>query len=82
VQCIPSCEQLLVDNKPIDDPSKPFELEPGRHTIKAMRSGYVPVQDTVDVVAGKPFSKEYRLLKPGKMPGPSGDCGQFLRPCN
>jgi hypothetical protein len=85
IVCIPECDQILIDADEVD-PAQKIELLPGKHTVQAIKAGFIPVKDLVTVELDKPFKREYRLQKigSGKAPSPppkKGKCGLFLK-CN
>lgn len=93
--CNPDCEEITIDGKKLDDPSKPTTLPPGSHKVTVAKSGYASVNDTIKVEAGKRFEKQYKLTAkpsapagpgPGPTkapaPGPQKNCGKFLKRCN
>jgi serine/threonine protein kinase len=83
LRCEPPCDALYVDNQSVERPREALQLAPGRYAIRAIKNGYLAASDTIEVEPGKPFEKEYRLVKiaGGRPPPPSEDCGQFLKPC-
>ncbi len=81
IKCVPECDELLIDNEKVDKPGEPLKLHPGTHTVKASKAGYITRSDTIDVPEGKPFEKDYALIKIQKGPPRPKPCSQFIRPC-
>ncbi|MFH1604034.1 MAG: protein kinase [Pseudomonadota bacterium] len=81
LKCIPECDSLLVDNEEVADPNGRLRLIPGKHTVKAIKNGYVIRVDTIEIETAKAFEKEYHLVKVGPVPTKKPPCGQFLKPC-
>lgn len=61
ITCSPACEEITIDDKKVEDLSKPIMLTAGQHKISLSKSGYKPVNDTITIVDGKPFTKDYKL---------------------
>jgi hypothetical protein len=85
ITCVPGCDELKVDGKPIDDPTKPLSLQPGQHRLVASKEGFFPRTELVSVAAGKPVSREIKLVEKGAVPQGAGPakapCKRFLG-CN
>ena len=71
----------MIDNEKVEKPGEKLELLPGRHTVKASKAGYITRSATIDVEVGKPFEREYPLIKIQQRPPKPKPCGQFIRPC-
>jgi hypothetical protein len=81
IKCVPACDEILIDNEKVEDLAKKLELLPGKHTVKASKAGYITRSETIDVEVGKPFEKEYPLIKIQRGPPRPKPCSQFIRPC-
>jgi hypothetical protein len=75
--CDPECDEIKVDDKPIDDRTKPLMLTPGKHKVVVTKEKYYPQNDLITVEAGAKFEKAYHLVAAAKAaPKP---CGKFLK---
>lgn len=81
IKCVPVCDEILIDNEKVEKPGEKLELLPGKHTVKASKAGYITRSETIDVEVGKPFEKDYPLIKIQQAPPRSKPCSQFIRPC-
>ncbi len=90
ISCAPDCEEVSIDGKKLDDPSKPVMLPAGSHKVLVAKAGFASQSDTIKVEAGKRFEKQYKLAAkaaapsgPVKAPvGPKKNCGKFLKRCD
>lgn len=89
LSCKPACDGITVDGQAFSSPGK---LTAGTHQVVATKAGYDASNDTLEVVAGTPVTKEYALVKtpvaPAGNPKPAGTptipkekCGKFLKRC-
>jgi hypothetical protein len=82
LSCDPTCDDIKVDGKSI---TSPLTLAPGIHRVSVAKGGFLPQNDAIKIVAGVPFSKEYKLKEPsapsGPSPNPKKPCGTFVNPC-
>lgn len=83
LSCDPACDDIKVDGKSI---TSPLTLAPGIHRVSVAKGGFLPQNDSIKIVAGVPFSKEYKLKEPSAPSGPSSPnpkkpCGTFVNPC-
>lgn len=86
--CDPECDEIKVDDKPLDLTKSPMTLPPGKHTIVASKAEFKPVTEKVTVVKGTKLEKKWKLL-PAKVAAPAGPavpgttkpCGKFLKRC-
>jgi hypothetical protein len=62
IKCSPACGEIVIDDQKVEDMTKPIMLAPGSHKVEVSKSGYVTQTDTITVEAGKPFSKEFKLV--------------------
>jgi hypothetical protein len=62
ITCSPACGEILVDDQKVEDMTKPIALTPGSHKVSVSKSGYVAQSESITVEAGKPFSKEFKLV--------------------
>jgi hypothetical protein len=90
LSCSPDCDEISIDGKKLDDPSKPVTLSAGSHKVSVAKAGFASQTDTIKVEAGKRFEKQYKLAAkatapagPVKVTGPAAkNCGKFLKRCN
>ncbi|MEZ4302154.1 MAG: hypothetical protein R3B70_44920 [Polyangiaceae bacterium] len=47
--CVPGCDSLQLDGKPVDEITKPAALQAGKHTLSASKEGYSAFEETVEV---------------------------------
>jgi hypothetical protein len=87
--CDPACGALEIDGKAATDPTAELHLAPGTHKITVTKDGYLAQTETITVVAGTPFEKEYKLAPKPAAPvaGPrpavaKKPCGKFLKRCD
>jgi hypothetical protein len=62
IKCTPACDEIMIDDQKVEDMTKPIMLAPGSHKVAVSKSGYVAQTDTITVEAGKPFSKDFKLV--------------------
>jgi hypothetical protein len=82
IKCSPACGEIVIDDQKVEDLTKPIMLAPGSHTVAVSKAGYVTQTETVTIEAGKPFSKEFKLVSekpavaaappPTRTPTPTG----------
>jgi eukaryotic-like serine/threonine-protein kinase len=83
LRCKPTCDDLFIDNEKIDEKGDPLELVPGKHTVKAIKAGYVTITKSFQVPTEGPFDKEFVLqrIAPASKKG-AGPCSNQFLPCN
>ncbi len=82
--CTPDCEEVVCNNKKVEDPSAGVRLKEGRHTCTGSAKGHVPAKDTFTVKAGEDVRRELTLNKirySAPAPKPAKTCGTLLNPC-
>jgi serine/threonine-protein kinase len=82
--CTPDCEEVVCNNKKVEDPSAGVRLKEGRHTCTGSAKGHVPAKDTFTVKAGEDVRRELTLNKiryTAPAPQPAKTCGTLLNPC-
>jgi hypothetical protein len=62
IKCSPACGEILIDDQKVEDMTKPIMLAPGSHKVEVSKSGYVSQSESITIEAGKPFSKEFKLV--------------------
>lgn len=88
LSCKPACDSITVDGQEFAS----GKLTAGTHQIVATKAGYDATNDTLEVVAGTPVTKEYALTKTPSAPSnpkptgtptipPKEKCGKFLKRC-
>jgi hypothetical protein len=84
IVCKPQCDAVKIDGK-LADFSKPIDLEPGLHSLEALKSGHLPRVERFEVKAGEPLEKVVELqVAPANLgPAPKPKCqpGQFIKKC-
>lgn len=61
LSCEPSCDEIKVDDKAIEL-DKPLTLPEGKHTVVASKAEFKTVTETITVVAGQKFEKQWKLV--------------------
>ena len=89
-----ACGELKIDDKAVEDfLAAAIPLPPGKHKIPRVgKEGFTTKTDSIVLVAGKPFEKEYKLVEKSNGPpaaaanpgpaAPAKPCGKFLKKCN
>jgi hypothetical protein len=49
IACVPGCDSLQLDGKPVEEITKPAGLIAGKHTLAATKDGYTAFEETVEV---------------------------------
>ncbi len=81
IRCEPKCDRIELDGKALDKVDDKLELKPGKYKLRLVKTGHLIREDVLEVAAGKPIEKEYRLIKINPIPSqPKNNCGQFLCP--
>ncbi len=50
VACVPGCDSVQIDGKPIEEVTKPAKVGAGKHTLTASKEGYTAFEESVEVV--------------------------------
>ena len=50
VACVPGCDSVQIDGKPIEEVTKPAKVPAGKHTLTASKEGYTAFEESVEVV--------------------------------
>jgi eukaryotic-like serine/threonine-protein kinase len=61
IKCSPSCDEIKIDDKKIEDTKKPTKIAAGPHKVSLSKSGYQPLEEDITVEVGKKFEKEFKL---------------------
>jgi eukaryotic-like serine/threonine-protein kinase len=62
ITCSPACGEILVDDQKVEDATKAIPLAPGSHKVTVSKTGYASQTESITIEAGKPFSKEFKLV--------------------
>lgn len=86
VTCDPACNEVVVDDKAMDDKDKPISLPPGKHKVTARKQGYYSLTESVYAAPGKKVEKAFHLTPNAKTAAGTATaakpCGKFLKHCN
>jgi eukaryotic-like serine/threonine-protein kinase len=80
ITCEPACDEIRVDDKLVEDKTKPLMLTPGKHKVSVAKTGYVTQTEFITVKPGEKFEKQFALVQ--YKAGASKPCGKFLKRCN
>jgi hypothetical protein len=61
IKCSPSCDEIKIDDKKIDDLKNPTKIAAGPHKVNLSKSGFQSQDEDITVEAGKKFEKEFKL---------------------
>ena len=79
--CVPSCDDIKVDDTAIEL-DKPVRLAAGPHTVVATKADFRTVTETITVVAGEKFVREWKLVARASGPAPTvvkPKCSRFIK---
>jgi serine/threonine protein kinase len=72
IACNPACDTITIDGK-AQKPGAPIRLAAGKHDVSLQKSGYVTVNDKIEIKADQPFDKTYPLSEvPKAQPAQTG----------